>query len=731
MAAIHDLLAQIQDEALRDRIEQEVNRLTKTKKFGLVFEQHLPECTPLYNMPIKVGVNVMRKNAKEDNSIYVVLKTEGNNAVCVRRDNYKEQFSFVVQDIVRVAEFGEPIYPYLKPLDSICNAPESSLWHTLIEADNYHALQLLEYLYAGQVDCIYIDPPYNTGAKDWKYNNNYVDSSDLYSHSKWLSMMEKRLKLAKNLLNPKNSVLMITIDDIELCHLRVLLDSLFSECSIQIVDMVINPKGKARKGKLSQVDEYLIIIYVGNAATISEQSNEIGEEIRWPYLRRSDVESARGTTKGGVQQFYPIYVNPETEKIVHIGEPLTPDQPLSDAKEIDGAIPVFPIREDGKQMNWGLTGASLQYALDNGCVRVSKSRNANQPFNFAYVTMPSIKKALNGEYIISGEREDGTKIITLPNGTEHQKPTSWKETQYDANAYGTKLIGKFLGEKRFSFPKSVYSVLDSLSIFLGDKKKALVLDFFAGSGTTLHAINLLNAMDGGERRCIIVTNNEVSDTEEQNLIEKGYSPRDDEWKQLGIARYVTWPRTVCSIKGCDIEGKPVSGDYGIDKEVFVSENVTVIDSEGNRKNKTYYAKSKTPAYPMLQNYPISKGFKANAIFFELGFLDKTAVALGLQFKEILPLLWMKTGAIGKCPEILGNDLPKMIILPENRFAVLIDENAFSEFEEALTKKTDIQTAFLVTDYEVNYRSMSRELGVKTYQLYRDYLDNFRINHGRN
>ena len=141
---------------------------------------------------------------------------------------------------------------------------------------------------------------------------------------------------------------------------------------MQIVDMVINPKGKARVGRLSQVDEYLILVYMGAATTIAEQSYEDNEEIRWPYLRRSDIESARGTTKGGTQQFYPIYVDKKTEKIVAIGEPLTPEQSLDSVPLIEGAVAVFPIREDGKEMNWGLTGESLQYAIDNGCVRVSK-----------------------------------------------------------------------------------------------------------------------------------------------------------------------------------------------------------------------------------------------------------------------------------------------------------------------------------------------------------------------
>ena len=213
MAAIHDLLAQIQDEALRNRIEQEVDRLSKTKKFGLVFEQHLPECTPLYDMPIKSGSKVMLRNAKEDKSIYVVIKVDDENVVCGNKENLQEQTIFAKSDVVRIAEFGEAIYPYLKPLDMVCNNPEDDVWHTLIEADNYHALQLLEYLYAGKVDCIYIDPPYNTGARDWKYNNDYVDGNDAYRHSKWLSFMERRLKLAKNLLNPRDSVLIVTIDE--------------------------------------------------------------------------------------------------------------------------------------------------------------------------------------------------------------------------------------------------------------------------------------------------------------------------------------------------------------------------------------------------------------------------------------------------------------------------------------------------------------------------------------
>lgn len=132
MAAINDLISQIQDETLRNRIQEEVSKMAKQKKFGLVFEEHMPESTPLYDMPIKRGCNVMLRDSKDDKAIYVVLKVEGDTAVCVKPEQKDGAVTFELKDIVRVAEFGESIYPYLKPLDSVCNAPNSSLWHTLI-----------------------------------------------------------------------------------------------------------------------------------------------------------------------------------------------------------------------------------------------------------------------------------------------------------------------------------------------------------------------------------------------------------------------------------------------------------------------------------------------------------------------------------------------------------------------------------------------------------------------
>ena len=195
------------------RVQQEVDKLNKQRKFGLVFEEHTPENTPLFDVPVKRGLLVTQRRKltkagrekEESVEYYVVVSMDGDNVVCEHTVSH-EQVTMAKGEVVVVAKLGDPIYPYLKPMGSVQNAPDSELWHTLIEADNYHALQLLAYLYAGQVDCIYIDPPYNSGARDWKYNNDYVDGNDSYKHSKWLSMIEKRLLLAKKLLNPNDSV---------------------------------------------------------------------------------------------------------------------------------------------------------------------------------------------------------------------------------------------------------------------------------------------------------------------------------------------------------------------------------------------------------------------------------------------------------------------------------------------------------------------------------------------
>lgn len=697
MAAINDLISQIQDETLRNRIQEEVSKMAKQKKFGLVFEEHMPESTPLYDMPIKRGCNVMRRDSKDDKSIYVVLKVEGDTAVCVKPEQKDEAVAFELKDIVRVAEFGESIYPYLKPLDSVCNAPDSDLWHTLIEADNYHALQLLEYLYAGKVDCIYIDPPYNTGAKDWKYNNDYVDGNDAYRHSKWLSFMQRRLKLAKKLLNPADSVLIVTIDEKEYLHLGCLLEEIFATASIQMITDVINPKGVSRGNLFSRAEEYIFFVFLGDGAVNIGKDDmlhpiEKKQEIRWASLQRSGSNSRRFERPN---LFYPIFFDQSNDNFVFAGESLPIDQDKNDIAIPEGMRVAFPLGRANDERTWQLSQETFLSLMNKGYVKFGNWQ-AKDKRTISYLSSGIIQQIEDGEIIVKSYDEGGAVVL---DGQAKTKPLSvWNKSSHSASDQGSTLINNILSEKRFSFPKSLYSVRDTIQFIVANKPNALILDFFAGSGTTMHAVNLLNAEDGGHRRCIMVTNNEVSADEAKMLKDKGYQPGDAEWEKLGIAHYVTWPRTVCSIEGHDVNGNPLKGDY--------------LGSE-----------------PPMH---MADGFKANAAFFKLGFLDPTSVSLGMRFSEMLPTLWLKTGAKGKCPELPREQVPDILILPENQFAVLINENAFANFAEKLTEHPEIQTVFLATDYEVNYQSMVKNLNVaNAYQLYRDYLDHFRVNRGRN
>ena len=637
MAAINDLIAKIEDEDLRNKIDAELKRLLKQKKFGLVFEDHMPE-----------GL------------------AEG------------------------------AIYPSLEFVDQVQHAPDKALWHALIEADNYYALQLLAYLYPGMVDCIYIDPPYNTGARDWKYNNDYVDSADQYRHSKWLSMMKRRLLLAKKLLNPRDSVLIVTIDEKEYLHLGCLLEEMFPEARMQMVSDVINPSGSSRKDLFSRSDEYIFFVLFGNAKVIYNNNSMLypveERKARWDGLIR---RGATGKRSARPNLFYPLFFDKETGKFVCTGKSLPINQNRNKIVPPEGCFALFPISANGDEATWGVSSEKFIEKFKKGYIRFGEWKPGTEYRTVAHLQEGMIAALQRGEIDIIGKDDDGAYILGVSN-----KPvtpmTTWVQQSHSAGDFGTRLLKLIFPTARFSFPKSLYAVHDTLRFFVANKPNAIILDFFAGSGTTLHAVNLLNAEDGGNRRCILVTNNEVSEQEAKDLKKKGFKPGDEEWERLGIARYVTWPRTVCSIEGHDVNGQSLKGEYlGTD----------------HRQMKD--------------------GFEANCVFFKLNFLDKTKVALGRQFRELLPLLWMKAGGEGPCPQLETDEIPKKLILPENRLAVLTDETIFTDFMEAVNEYRKIRMVFLVVDSDSLYRDMARCFPQKqTCQLYRDYLDNFRINQTR-
>lgn len=339
-----------------------------------------------------------------------------------------------------------------------------------------------------------------------------------------------------------------------------------------------------------------------------------------------------------------------------------------------------------------------------------------------YLKKGEIAKVYNGTYKICGHRADGsiiseTEVRSLVTGTQ------WRIGSHDASIGGTSLLKGIFGASPFTYPKSLYAVHDTLRFFVNDKPNALVIDFFGGSGTTLHAVNLLNAEDQGHRKCILVTNNEISEDEEISLTAQGLRPTDQKWDDLGIARYVTWPRTVCSIEGHDIKRKPLKGNYGCPIEIYQGYDGYIVDPEtGKKKRKKLFEKVKKPFYPELADHKMSDGFEENAIFFDLEYLEPSVVSADLAFDRIAPILWLAGGCKG---EILQRQ--KGYVIGET-YAVLFDPRYTTRFVDAVSENKEIKTVFIVTDAAERYRSLCAELpGCRVMQLYVSYLRSFEIN----
>lgn len=694
MAAIDDLVAQINDPALRKRIQAELRRASKQKKFGLVFEEHLPECTPLYDVPLAPG----RLAARQGNlqGLYYIEEINGETAHCIQRTT-REAVDLPLEELVTVAEFGEPIYPYLEPIDTVENAPNSDLWHTLIEADNYHALQLLGYLYAGKVDCIYIDPPYNTGESDWKYNDQFIDSKDSYRHSKWLSFIKKRLHIAKKLLSINGSII-ISIGYQEVHRLILLCDEIFPGYAITCI--TVQTSGGKPNGGFTFVQEYLV--YITPKGFIPQKMSFTGGVSRSPF-EGFTLSTFYKTNRPN--QAYPIFIDKKTNQIVKVGKSLQEriddgtytgskaDFEYNYDEAPEGTVAVWPITSKGKECVWRFIPSRLKNDWKMGYIKVSINKKATTKNKYSIQYLPAgvIEKIKRQELLILGKEPDSPTLILGENTTVgNDIPTIWSEKDFYTSK-GSSSIKEIFHDDRFPYPKSIEYIKE---ILRGTTSQcSLIVDFFAGTGTTAIATCLLNAEDNGHRRCILVTNNEVSDKEEKLLKKQGYKPTDKEWQRLGIARYVTWPRTVCSIEGHDVNGQPLKGKY------------------------------------LGSNRPMADGFAANAAFFRLCFLDKHSVARGEQLKKLLPVLWMKAGAIGAPPK--ATEEHRFYLFPRNRFAVLINPKYTYEFTKAL-REGGFDVAFIITDYESEYRSITDSLNVKqTYQLYRDYLENFAINTGRN
>jgi len=425
VSRLTDLIAQTKakDPRIGADLEREFKALSSRLSFGLNFERHSPEAVELPQRPIRKGDKVRilpeRGSLKKGDQRLWMVKAITTSAKIKVADlellgaETPEKSSVALDDLVVVAEFKDTIYPGLISTGKVERGGDKP-YHSVINGENYHALKLLTYTHRGKVDLIYIDPPYNTGAKDWKYNNDYVEGDDLYRHSKWLAMMERRLLIAKDLLNPADSALIVTIDEKEYLRLGLLLEQVFPEAKIQMVTSVINRKGIVRANEFTRTNEFIYFVIFGSAR-LNPNRNNAGGSVRWASLRRTDIESRRGTAKGGQSQFFPIYVNRETSVIEAIGTPIPPTVDRNSVSDRKGCFTVWPVRSDGTEMNWGLTPDSLNKRLKNGFVRASSGRKNQEPALY-YLTSGQIQEIETGDLKVTGYEPSGAANVAFETG---------------------------------------------------------------------------------------------------------------------------------------------------------------------------------------------------------------------------------------------------------------------------------------------------------------------------
>lgn len=410
-----ELLSQIEN------LQAEIIRLKKRKKYGLVWEDKPEE-----------------------------FEEKSKNAFPILLSKKKKNFADLVSDV-------------------------NDNYNILIEGDNYHSISVLAYTHREKIDVIYIDPPYNTGSTEWRYNNDYVGRDDDWRHSKWISFMKKRLEVSRRLLT-ESGFLVCAIDANELFSLGLLLDEVFGEKNrLGLVTVLHNPKGRNLSKFFSANSEFMLVYAkdINNAdfnqVAISDEvkalfdhEDEDGSYRYEPFMRARTVWSRENRPKN----WYPIYVSKNLETITH--------------EKVPGFYEVLPITNNGKEMAW---------------------KNIKESFI-----------ELNKEGYFIAKKEDGKIRIYHKLREQQVYKNVWTDKRYQSEFHGTNLLKSILGENIFDYPKSLYLVTDILKII--SRKDSIILDFFAGSGTTGHAVLALNKEDGGNRSFILCTNNENGICEE-------------------------------------------------------------------------------------------------------------------------------------------------------------------------------------------------------------------------
>lgn len=712
-------IAAIEDANLRRRIAAAFHRLRARAEYGLVFEKHKPESVVLHGQEVREDRYATLRSSPGPRNAFRVVGIDGDKARLQPVDEHfrpnGDETTESLGALVPLARFGSPIFPGLMPNGEALGAVDedgkpTKPFHTVINGENFHALETLLYACEGQIDAIYIDPPYNSGASDWKYNNDYVDKEDRYRHSLWLSFMEKRLKLAQRLLRPDDSVLIVTIDEKEYLRLGLLLEQTFPGSKIQMVTTVTKPGGTSRTKEFSRVDEYIYFVFMGQAELVRTDDNMLAAPDDEPLEPKGLTESDlwEGMIRRGIgvvrsqrqKQFYPIFIDEERRRIVEWGDPVGKGVDRSTVPDRPGLRTVWPIKDDLTEGFWQLGHDGLAKARARGTVRVGSFNKKTGQWRIQYMKAKKAKAVEDGTVATLGKDENGVVILDLGDSQLSGLSTPrtvWNKRSHDASTGGAGLLNKFLPGQKFPFPKSLYAVEDCLRFFTADKPDALIVDFFCGSGTTAHAVMRLNRQLGGHRRTILVTNNEVSAEEQAHLRSQGLQPGDTGWEEHGIFEHITKPRVTAAITGMTPKGEPIEGEYK-----FVDE------------------------------FSIQDGFEENVRFFNLTYLDPETVEAKQAFGQVAHLLWLIGGAEGP---VIEKESRSGWALPDGAtYGVLFRNKGRAAFAEALKARTEAgeppRHLFVVSDSTDEFHRSLEEVGADpahTTRLYRHYLKNFRTN----
>ncbi len=387
------------------------------------------------------------------------------------------------EEVIEMCKEKLPVLKEVKSKEIITD--KNKPINLLIEGDNYHALSVLNYTHKNKINGIYIDPPYNTGSNDWKYNNDYIDSEDPYRHTKWISFMDFRLKIAKNLLT-SNGIICCTIDDYELPRLIMIMEDIFGEKNhLGTVCIRNNPSGRSTLKGISINHEYAVFFAksvnseVGRLPRNEKQINRYNKKDDKGYYEEVNFRKGGGLREESPIMFYPIFISDKFWRVPKMYWNKEKKEWILQENLKKGEDIIYPVDDLGRDKRWKWGLDRVKNESDELFVR--KINRKNHLFH---------KNRMAHETV-------------LPN-------TWWDKKEYSATDHGTRLLKEMFGElKTFDYPKAVVAVKDCLSV-LSSEKNAVFLDFFAGSGSTGHAVLELNKEDKGKRKFILCTNNENS-----------------------------------------------------------------------------------------------------------------------------------------------------------------------------------------------------------------------------